>query len=133
METAEALGIIAALANGVHPLTGEVFPAGSPYQHPDVVRALFAAARALESRSRGVQRQRELPGNVGKPWNAEEDARLLAAFDAGEARTAIARAHDRTLGGIEARLEKLGRIAPGESGARFRGRAPAQTTPADRR
>jgi hypothetical protein len=123
MEAPEALGIVAALANGVHPLTGEVFPAGSPYQHPDVVRALFVATRALEGRSRQVERQRDLPGNVGKPWSAEEDKRLLAAFDAGETRIDIARAHDRTVGGIEARLEKFGRLAPGESGVRLRGRA----------
>jgi hypothetical protein len=123
MEAAEALEIIAALANGVHPLTGEVFPAGSPYQHSDVVRALFAATRALEGRSRQLERQRDLPANVGKPWSAEEDARLLAAFDAGQARVEMARAHDRTVGGIEARLEKLGRLAPGESGVRLRGRA----------
>jgi hypothetical protein len=123
MEAAEALGIIAALANGVHPRTGEVFPAGSPYQHPDVVRALFMATRALEGRSRQLERQRDLPGNVGKPWSAEEDERLLAAFDSGQARADIARAHDRTVGGIEARLEKLGRLAPGESGVRLRGKA----------
>jgi hypothetical protein len=123
MEAAEALGIVAALANGVHPVTGEIFQAGSPYQHPDVVRALFVAARALEGRSRQLERQRDLPANVGKPWSADEDERLVAAFDAGEARAAIARAHDRTVGGIEARLEKLGRLAPGESGVRVRGRA----------
>jgi hypothetical protein len=123
MEAHEALGIIAALANGVHPFTGEVFPAGGPYQHPDVVRALFAATRALEGRSRQIERQRDLPANVGKPWTAEEDARLLAAFDAGQLRAEIARAHDRTVGGIEARLEKFGRLAPGESGVRLRGRA----------
>jgi hypothetical protein len=122
MEAHEALGIIAALANGVHPFTGEVFPAGGPYQHPDVVRALFAATRALEGRSRQLDRQRDLPANVGKPWTAEEDARLLAAFDSGQPRTEIARAHDRTVGGIEARLEKFGRLAPGESGVRLRGR-----------
>jgi hypothetical protein len=59
------------------------------------------------------------------PWSAEEDAQLLAAFDSGQARADIARAHERTLGGIEARLEKLGRLAPGESGVRPRWRAGA--------
>lgn len=123
MEAQEALGIVAALANGVHPFSGEVFPDGSPYQHPDIVRALFVATRALEGRSRQQERQRELPSNVGKPWSAEEDERLLAAFDGGRPRAEIARLHDRTVGGIEARLEKLGRLAPGESGVRLRGRA----------
>jgi hypothetical protein len=122
MEAQEALGIVAALANGVHPFSGEVFADGSPYQHPDIVRALFAATRALEGSRRQLARQRELPANVGKPWSAEEDERLLASFDSGQARAAIAHAHDRTVGGIEARLEKLGRLAPGESGVRLRGR-----------
>ena len=122
MEANEALGIVAALANGVHPFSGEVFPDGSPYQHPDVVRALFVATRALEGRTRQQERQRELPSNVGKPWSAAEDEKLLAAFDSGQPRADIARAHDRTVGGIEARLEKLGRLAPGESGVRLRGR-----------
>lgn len=45
--------IMNALANGVHSATGEVFAAYSAYQHPDTVRALFEAVRALEDRPRG--------------------------------------------------------------------------------
>ena len=48
MDDQKALSIVSALANGVNPLSGEVFPVDSPYQASDVVRALFAAARALE-------------------------------------------------------------------------------------
>ena len=43
MEREQALRILNALANGVHPATGEVFAADSAYQHPDTVRALFEA------------------------------------------------------------------------------------------
>jgi hypothetical protein len=32
--------------NAVHPVTGEVFAADSPYQHPDTLRALFEAVSA---------------------------------------------------------------------------------------
>lgn len=128
MEATEALGILSALANGVHPNTGEVFPPESPYQQPEVVRALFVATRALESASRQSTRARALPGNVGKPWTGEEDQRLLAAFDAGQALGGIARAHERTIGGIEARLVKHGRIAAAESGARMRGSASGGAT-----
>ena len=49
MEKQAALNIIQQLANGIDPHTGEVFRADSPYQHPDTVRALFIAARALEA------------------------------------------------------------------------------------
>jgi hypothetical protein len=128
MEATEALGILSALANGVHPTTGEVFPPESPYQQAEVVRALFVATRALESAGRPTTRARALPGNVGKPWTGEEDQRLLAAFDAGQALGSIARAHERTIGGIEARLVKHGRIAAGESGVRMRGSASGEAT-----
>ena len=52
MERQQALTILNALANGVHPATGEVFAADSAYQHPDTVRALFEAVvlRSPEAR-----------------------------------------------------------------------------------
>ena len=51
MDDSKALGIVSALASGVNPFSGEVFPADSPYQSPDVVRALYAASRAPGSSS----------------------------------------------------------------------------------
>ena len=45
MEREHTLRILNALAGGIHPATGEKFAADSPYQHPDIVRALFEAAR----------------------------------------------------------------------------------------
>ncbi|HET7158119.1 MAG TPA: hypothetical protein VFI62_03930, partial [Burkholderiales bacterium] len=47
MEQQHAARILHALANGIHPATGEVFAADSPYQHPDTVRALFEAMRVM--------------------------------------------------------------------------------------
>lgn len=46
MDNAKALFTLSALANGVHPDTGEVFAADSPYQTADVVRALYVGVRA---------------------------------------------------------------------------------------
>jgi hypothetical protein len=117
MDDNKALSIVSALANGVNPLTGEVFDADSPYQSPDIVRALFAAARALggaaNEPSASPSRQRSTAAsNVGKPWSSEEDQRLLAEFDRGRSPRELASLHGRTLAGIEARLEKHGRIGP---------------------
>ncbi|HYM33766.1 MAG TPA: hypothetical protein VET48_00150 [Steroidobacteraceae bacterium] len=119
MDDAQALRIISALANGANPITGEVFPPDSPYQSPDIIRALFAAARALESKvpasqsSMHTQRQRNPAiGNAGKSWTAEEDRQLLAAFDAGKSLAELAQIHGRTQGGVRARLEKHGRLEP---------------------
>jgi hypothetical protein len=117
MDDNKALSIVSALANGVNPLTGEIFGADSPYQAPEIVRALFAAGRALGGATvepappPSRQRSQSL-SNVGKPWTAEEDERLLGEFDRGRAPRELANLHGRTLAGIEARLEKHGRIGP---------------------
>jgi hypothetical protein len=125
MDDQKALSIVSALANGVNPLSGEVFPVDSPYQASDVVRALFAAARALErvrdspppstASPAAASRERSrpnLPGNVGKPWSPDEDQRLLAEFEQGRKPAELAKIFGRTLAGIEARLEKHGRLTP---------------------
>jgi hypothetical protein len=113
MEEARALTIVTTLASGVDPLTGELFAADSPYQSPDVIRALYIAVRALEAAGR--RRTRGPAGessNAGKPWSDEEDRRLLSAFDNGERLAELAQAHGRTRGGIQARLIRHGRLTP---------------------
>ena len=111
MNETEALAVVRSLANGVDPSTGEVFPAESPYQRADTVRALYAAAQALEKAGRSARRRTELPTNTGQPWTEDEDRRLLAAFDAGRGLAEIAGAHSRTQAGVKARLVKYGRLA----------------------
>ena len=114
MEKEHALKILNALANGVHPATGEVFAADSAYQHPDTVRALFEAIRALEGGHAGEPRERkppaEVPANTFVRWTPEEEARLAAGFDAGHSSAELARLHNRSRAAIEARLLKLGKI-----------------------
>lgn len=115
MEQQTALKIIQQLANGVDPHSGEVFRADSPYQHPDTVRALFVALRALEAQSTPKQRasaNENAPQNAGKPWSGEEDQALASAFDAGKQIPELAAQHQRTRAAIEARLAKLGKIEP---------------------
>src|SRR5262245_59280015 len=113
MDDNKLIGIVSALANGVNPITGEIFPANSPYQAPEIVRALHAAVRALEGGREARPPQRaDAPGNVGKPWSKEEDQRLLAEFERGRSPSELAQVHGRTLAGIEARLEKHGRLTP---------------------
>ena len=113
MEEARALTLVTALASGVNPLTGELFAADSPYQSPDVIRALYIAVRALEAAGR---RRTRGPGaassNAGKPWSDDEDHQLLSAFDNGQPLAELAQAHGRTRGGIQARLIRHGRLTP---------------------
>ena len=115
MEREQALKILNALANGVHPMTGEVFPSDSPYQHPDTVRALFEAVRVLGEPAAPAGRAAErrgadMPANTFLRWTPEEEERLAAEFDAGKTTAELARLHDRSRAAIEARLLKLGKI-----------------------
>jgi putative nucleic acid modification protein with dual OB domain len=103
MESEEAAWIIDALVNGADPYSGEPLPLNGPLSNPDTIKALRAASAALRS-------PRELLDNAGKPWDTEEETRLVAAFDAGQTMKAMARAHGRTRGAIKARLIKLGKI-----------------------
>src|SRR6185503_14164619 len=61
MEQAQALAIVRSLANGVDPETGEVFASDSAYQRPQVVRALYEAAAALERIERFERRRQQMP------------------------------------------------------------------------
>jgi hypothetical protein len=92
-----------------------VFPNDSPYQNVDIVRALVLVTRMLETKSRSRARS-NMPSNAGKPWNDAEDEQLLREFDRGQALQKLAEMHGRTVAGIQARLERHGRIKVGESG-----------------
>jgi len=111
MNQSEALSLIRSLANGVDPENGEVFPADSAYQRAQTVRALYAAAEALEKAERFERRKQQLPPKTGEPWSEDEDRKLLASFDAGRGLVDLAGAHQRTQTGIRARLVKYGRLA----------------------
>lgn len=110
MDAAQALAVVRSLANGIHPETGEVFPAESVYQRPQIVRALYEAATALERIERFDRRKSRLPPKTGEPWTEDEDRKLLTGFDAGRALTELAKTHERTMGSVRARLLKYGRI-----------------------
>ena len=111
MDQAQALAVVRSLADGVDPESGEVFPPESTYQRPQVVRALYAAATAMERAERSERRKAQLPAKTGEPWMEDEDRKLLAAFDAGGSLQELATAHERTQTGVRARLVKYGRLA----------------------
>jgi hypothetical protein len=117
MDDTRAAAILRGLAAGIDHATGQPLAGFAALQSPDIVRALFVAADALETRQRQVRRQAALPRNAGKPWSEEEDQRLLAGFDAGQTLEVLVAAHERTRAGIEARLVKHGRLEPEQAPA----------------
>lgn len=113
MTPSEAQQIIEKLASGIDPFTGEILPDDNPVSNPHAIRALFIASRALEDstlKKKGKKTSGVEPEMAGKPWTEAEDQRLLNGFESGETLEALANAHARTLGGIEARLERHGRM-----------------------
>ena len=110
MSPLEAKKIIDALANGIDPETGEILPSQSTFNSPQVIRALFVAVSALDKAARRADRDTALPKNAGRSWSDEEDKQFLVIFDSGTPVKEIASRHGRTLGAIDSRLVRLGRI-----------------------
>ena len=117
------LKIVEALANGIDPITGEILPSESPYNHPDVIRALFTtldfmknpAKKAPKVKKTPEQKQAEniengLPRNAGLPWTDEQRADLAQQFSSGEEIKMLAEIHGRTNGAITSELKKQGLI-----------------------
>jgi hypothetical protein len=113
MDKDQTLKILNALANGVHPATGELYAPDSAYQDADTVRALFEAVRAVEAMSPtspGERSRGEVPANTYVRWTRDEEERLAAGFDAGKTSAELAKLHNRSRAAIEARLLRLGKI-----------------------
>ncbi len=125
--------ILKALIQGLDPRTGTPLPADSVLHRAEVLRALLSAVAALDRSAARALRRAQLPQNVGRAWSADEENRLIAAFNAGESPQALARTHQRTLRAVEARLVRLGLLSaeqrltrggfPGVSDAARPGRA----------
>ncbi|MEA3356808.1 MAG: hypothetical protein U9Q23_05715 [Candidatus Bipolaricaulota bacterium] len=125
MEITKAKKIVEALANGIDPITGEVFPKDSPYNHPDIIRALFSILhkfqniksknkRSLEDKQReNIENGR--PRNAGLPWNDRMKEDLAIGFKAGVSVDQLAGKLERTRGAIIAELKKQGLITAEEA------------------
>ncbi|GGY55030.1 hypothetical protein GCM10011297_29870 [Bacterioplanes sanyensis] len=117
------LKIVEALANGINPVTGELLPSESPYNHPDVIRALFTMLDLVKNPPKNApklkktleQKQAEniengLPKNAGLPWTDEQRADLANQFSSGKDTKALAEIHARSTGAITSELKRQGLI-----------------------
>lgn len=115
MEIGRAQEIIRKLADGRDPLNGQPFPANSPYQQSDIVRALHVALEAMDRIGKSSLKAKPtntMAANVGVGWTEVEEKQLCAEFHAGKSIAEIARIHGRKEGGITARLLRLSLISP---------------------
>lgn len=105
MELARAKELLTALADGIDPFTGEVFPRDHVCNQPEIIRALHCVLLALPG-----ERKKDTPPNAGQPWSQEEIASLHAEFQMGKPISEMAKLHGRSRGSIEAKLANLGLI-----------------------
>jgi hypothetical protein len=125
MEIKQSIEILKPLANGTDPFTGEVFSAESPYNHPDVIRALFACIQSVERPPRKTARTPEerqtdnlargLPKNAGMPWTEEMRGGLAEKFKSGKTPSELAGCFERTTGSIVSELRKQELITEDEA------------------
>lgn len=76
MTRQEARNILQSLAHGIDPASGEIFPEQSPFNQPDVIRALFIAGEALAEAERRHRKEASSDGHAGQPWTEEEENRV---------------------------------------------------------
>ncbi|MEY1661348.1 hypothetical protein [Isoalcanivorax beigongshangi] len=124
-----------ALANGLHPLTGEMLPEESVTHQPAAIRLLFALAEEFAGddgelsppRRRGgsldEKRQRNLdaglPANSGLPWSEQDHALLHDQYQAGVNLSALAERLERRESALVARLQSMGLMSD-EQAAMYR-------------
>jgi len=109
VEFDEALTIMRALANGKNPQTGEPLEASSICRQPQTIKALNRAISALVE---AQAREHKRPMNAFRVWTRAEDVQVCEELREGKDFHEIAKAHNRTVPSIVARLVKLGKIAP---------------------
>ena len=118
MELRESRNIVKTLAQGVHPITGEVFPPESPYNDPKVIRALFSILEFAKIPRKSVEERRrenqELgrPMNAGLPWSEHDRTHIAEEFRGGKTIEELANALDRSRGAIHAELIRQGLVEP---------------------
>jgi hypothetical protein len=111
MELHEAIATIRTLADGLHPTTRAPLDPNDACRLPQAIKALNRALSALLALQDWETRN---PANSGRAWSRAEDRQVCDEVGQGKDINEIAKAHNRTVPAIAARLVKLGKIAPGK-------------------
>lgn len=119
MNQENVISILEGLANGIDPVTGEVLPTQSPYNQPEVIRALFHAITLIPKSKKPKktieQKQHEniekgLPKNYGLPWIESDIQKVINAYQNDVQVNVIANEFSRKPSSIISLLRKHGVI-----------------------
>jgi hypothetical protein len=133
MELNKSRNIVKTLAQGIHPTTGEAFPAESPYNDPDVTRALFSILEFVKQakkprKSVDERRKQNLefgrPVNSGLPWSDEDRLVVRSGFREGMTVEKLAAKLGRSSGSIVAEVIRQDLLPPelrSQGGDKFHG------------
>ena len=120
MEIEKAKEMVTSLANGIDPVTGEIFDVNSPYNHPSIIRALYTVLNHLKSpkkQSKSPIKDKQSkniiagkPRNAGLPWTDELKIEVAKLFKNGKSVSDMARYFERTEGSILSELVHQGLI-----------------------
>lgn len=105
MDINRAKEIIAVLAEGIDPTSGEVLPYDHVCNKGEIVRALYVALDAMEAKPK-----RKQPENAGKPWTKDDENLLINLYRSGASKQDLCTTFQRTATSIAARLVHLGII-----------------------
>lgn len=115
MDREKAYSVIEALANGMDPTTGEIFPTDAPYNNPEIIRALFYVLRnqSVQKKQKKTleEKQKEnldkgLPKNYGLPWTDDCIEYVLGQYRANSSIKEIAQDVARKPSSIVSLLRK---------------------------
>lgn len=106
MDINRAKEILATLAEGIDPTTGEVLPDNSVCNKGEVIRALYTVLNCLDEK----KSKKNMPANAGKPWAKEDEDLLIRLYQSGASKKDICKTLQRSVTGIAARLVHLGII-----------------------
>jgi|GEM_PF-2108739 hypothetical protein len=98
MDRFKAWQTLKTLAQGNDPITHDSLPEESPYNHPDIIRALYFAVENLSSQ------------NKGKMWTQKEDDELISNYRQGMTVEVLAKKHGRSVNAIDWRLFRCGEL-----------------------
>lgn len=115
MDRNRMLAILATLADGIDPVTGEAFPAESPYQHPQTVRALCLAVRYIEGGSSRAETATSVDQPAKTATSVDQPSETATSVDQPRAIGAETGPGDNGTA-PEAAIGKTGRGGKGEQG-----------------